>query len=64
MHGEGYLRPEHKQGVQTERDPRRYLQISEGVEEQTQGEPGLVEKSLRLWDAGQGAPEGPDANGA
>lgn len=34
------------------------------MEEQAQREPGLVEESLCLWNAGQGAPEGSDPNGS
>lgn len=44
-------------GVVYIRDIRSYLQVSEGVQQETQREARLVEQSLSLRDAGQGAPE-------
>lgn len=39
-----------------------YLQVSEGVQHETQRESGLVQQSLSLRDAAQCAPEGPEHN--
>lgn len=34
-----------------------YCEVSEGVQEEAQGQPGFIQQGLGLWDVGQGTPE-------